>query len=570
MTSSSIIKLPASAAQFSPLSLARMLWLHKGAILLIWLVASGITVGVVYMLPAVYSADVEILVYPQQVPEKMVPSVVNTSIQDRLATIQAEILGGAQLQKVIDDFGLYKKERKTQIPEEILQTMRAAITLKLEKGWTNNQTGAFRVAYSGEDPAIVTQVANRVGNLFIEDNQRTRLTQVEGTKEFLDSLLDDAKKRLDESEAAISAYKMRHNGELPEQVVGIAGNVGRLQVEENANRDAIARDEDSKMTIQNTLELASSNLQSLLNRPETPATVAARPEEPAAPVKQTHVAKQSEVLESQLAGLRGRGLGEQHPEVKRLKVAIDEAKSDEAKAEQEAAKAPPAPAPVPAPVAPTVAVAPPPPAAAEERSDVLAARERVRTMQTQIESIDKDIAARTANQDRLAKAVEEAQARLTNVPVREQEIALILRDHNNIEGEYQALLAKSSTVKVSSDMEFRQKSEHFAINDLARVPGKPISPDRVLFNLLGSVVGLGLGCVFALGKELHEGRLLGSWELPDEVLVLAHVPRISPARGLPIQGFWARWSRTRRVAVVSCVLLPVLGLVAAARVYLVH
>jgi polysaccharide biosynthesis transport protein len=572
MASSTLLKLPPAAAQFSPLSLARMLWLHKLTILLVWLLVSGITVAVVYMLPAQYTAEVQILVYPQEIPEKLVQSVVNTNIQDRLATISAEILSAPWLQKVIDDFGLYKKESKTHIREEILQMMRQGITIKVEKGWSTNQPGAFRVAYTGDNPAIVAQVANRVAELYIEENMRTRENQVGETTEFLGTLLDDAKKRLDVSEAAISAYKQKHNGELPEQVAAIAANVARLQGEGNGNRDAIARAEGAKLTLQNTLELSQGTLQALLDRPDAPAPVAAAPAEAAEP-KSVRVAKPSELLEVQLAGLQARGLGDQHPQIKALKTAIAAAKVEEEKIEQEAANAPPAPAPVPAPEAPKRAVAPPvqPVKPAGERPDVMVARSQIRTIQAQIDNLDKDIATRTADQDRLAGAINEAQGRLSNVPVREQEIAQIMRDHANIEGEYQALLSKNSTAKASSDMEFRQKSERFVINDPARVPEQPVSPNRVLFNLLGSIGGLVLGVCMALGKEFHQGRILGAWELPEDVLVLARVPQIKAIRNTPKkQGWWTRWSRTRRIAVVSGVLLPLLGLLAAAKVYLVR
>ena len=587
-SSSTTLKLPAAAAQFSPLSIIRMLWLHKVAVLVIWLLVSGIVAAVVYTLPAQYSAQVQILVDPQKIPERLVQSMVTTNVQDRLATISAEILSAPRLQKVVDDFGLYKKERKNQIQEEILQLMRKNISVTVEKGWTNNQTGAFRVSYTGDDPATVAQVANRIANLFIEENMRTRETQVGDTSEFLDTLLQDSKKRLDESEAAIASYKLKHNGELPEQVAAIAGNLARIQTEQNGNRDAIARAEQSKLTYQNTLELADSTLQALLDRFNAPPIPVAAVDTPAvdtaddptsarvpAPVvpKQSRAAKPSEVLESQLAGLRALGEGESHPDVKRLKLAITVAKEAEARAEQEAANAPPAPiaAPTPASQAPKRAAATPaapPPLPAGEQQEVVQAREHVRAIKTQIEMIDKEVATRTADLDRLAQAVTEAQTRLTNVPVREQEIAEIMRDHASFQADYQGMLGKVSAAKISSDMEFRQKSERFWINDPARVPEKPVSPDRVNLDLVGSVLGLALGFCAAFGLEFRKGRLLGGWELPEEALVLARVPQISPSQSEA--GLWTRWSRTRRLAVVSCVLLPLLGLLAAARVYLIR
>src|SRR5215475_4171432 len=216
-------------AQFSPLSLLRMLWLHRLSILVVWLLASFITAAIVQTLPAQYQAEISILVEPQKIPGTVVQSMVTTPLQDRLLTITAQILSTAQLQKVIDDFGLYKKERKDLIPEEITQLMRKNISTKIDRGWSNNVPGAFRVQYTGQDPAVVAQVSNRLGNLFIEQNLQLRENTVEGTSEFLETQLQDAKKRLEDAEAQIAAYRQKHNGELPEQVNAINAALSRLE-----------------------------------------------------------------------------------------------------------------------------------------------------------------------------------------------------------------------------------------------------------------------------------------------------------------------------------------------------
>jgi succinoglycan biosynthesis transport protein ExoP len=575
------IKAPLAPAQFTPLSLLRMVWLHRLAILLIWIVASSITAIIVRALPAVYKAEVSILVDPQKIPNTVVQSMVTTNVQDRLATISQQILSSAQLQKVIDDFGLYRKEKKDLIAEEIVQVMRSNIKVSLDKGWTNNTPGAFRIAYMGEDPAVVAQVANRLGNLFIEENMRTRETQVEGTSEFLETQLADAKKRLDEAEAQISAYKQKHNGELPEQMQVIAATLNRLQSEQNGNRDAIARAEQSKKVLEDTLGLAETTLQELIERDNTPAPTPAAapsvrsglepPEKPAPPRALTR----SEMLEVELAAARAK-YGDAHPEVKKLRRDIAVAKA----AEEKLASEVPPPAPKPPVEAKAEAKAdskaaekaaatgPAAPAKApRERTEVVQARERIRVMRAQIEQNDKDIANRKDEQERIAKAISNEQAKIANVPVREQEIAQIMRDHNSLSAEYQSLLNKSSQAKISTDMELRQKSERFAINDPAHVPGKPNSPDRAALNGLGSLIGLALGFVVAIAQEFHKNRLLGAWELPDEAPVLIHVPRIMPVDG-GVVGMWAGWRWSRRLAVVSAVLIPVLGALLAVRFYL--
>lgn len=573
------IKAPLAPAQFTPLSLLRMVWLHRLAILLIWIVASSITAIIVRALPAVYKAEVSILVDPQKIPNSVVQSMVTTNVQDRLATISQQILSTAQLQKVIDDFGLYRKEKKDLIAEEIVQMMRSRIKVTLDKGWTNNTPGAFRIAYTGEDPAVVAQVANRLGNLFIEENMRTRETQVEGTSEFLETQLADAKKRLDEAEAQISAYKQKHNGELPEQMQVIAANLNRLQSEQNGNRDAIARAEQSKKVLEDTLGLAETALQELIERDNMPApAVVATPartglEPPEKPAPQRALTR-SEMLEIELAAAKAK-YGDAHPEVKKLKRDIAVAKA----AEEKLASEVPPPAPKPAVEAKAEAKAdtkaaekaattgPAAAAKARERTEVVQARERIRVMRAQIEQNDRDIANRKEEQERIAKAITAEQGKIANVPVREQEIAQIVRDHNSLSMEYQSLLNKSNQAKISTDMELRQKSERFAINDPAHVPGKPNSPDRVALNALGSLIGLALGFVVAIAQEFHKNRLLGAWELPDEAPVLIHVPRIMPVDG-GVVGMWAGWRWSRRLAVVSAVLIPILAALFAVRFYL--
>src|SRR6202035_2982898 len=108
--------------------------------------------------------------------------------------------------------------------------------------------------------------------------------------------------------------------------------------------------------------------------------------------------------------------------------------------------------------------------------------------------------------------------RLNMMPVREQEMGQIMRDHTSLLGDYQALEAKNSAAKISTDMELRQKSERFTINDPAHVPGIPTSPNRQALNALGAMGGLVIACLIAFVREFRNGRLLGAWELPSSAL----------------------------------------------------
>src|SRR5450759_4978398 len=230
---------------FSPLSILRTIWKRKIRIVAAWIFFTICAVAVVRMLPTIYMAETVVLIDSQKIPEKFVSATVADDPEERIASIRQMLLSGGELKKVIEEFGLYREERKAHFEEEILELMRKDITISLESAMPGSSSGktkrpgAFRIGYQGGQPALVMQVANRLTDLYVEQNLRTREGQAAGTSDFLDTQLREAKKRLDEMEAAVSVYKLAHNGELPQQEAALSGTLARLQVELEANRDAI-------------------------------------------------------------------------------------------------------------------------------------------------------------------------------------------------------------------------------------------------------------------------------------------------------------------------------------------
>src|SRR4051794_35109709 len=104
--------------ELSILSLLRACWKRKFLLVGVWLLIGAGTMVVVHRLPAIYTSEVLIVVESQKIPEKYVASTVQADIQDRLATISQQMLSGTRLQKIIDDFNLYEKERYSLVQEE--------------------------------------------------------------------------------------------------------------------------------------------------------------------------------------------------------------------------------------------------------------------------------------------------------------------------------------------------------------------------------------------------------------------------------------------------------------------
>jgi len=251
-------KTQATSPEFLPLSIVRMLWRQRRLALATWLVISAIAAVVVQRLPSIYKAEVLVLVDPQRIPENFVSSTVGSDIADRLALISQDIMSRTRLLKIIDNYDLYPRQRLHLTDEEVVQQMRKDINVTVEHSWTGGRMAAFRLSYRGTDPKTIAEVANRLAGLYVAENYRSRENQAEGTVQFLDSQLDEAKRSLTEQEAKVSHFKLQHNGELPQQENSILTTLGDMRVQLQGAQDAINRTQNDKMMLETTLASAES------------------------------------------------------------------------------------------------------------------------------------------------------------------------------------------------------------------------------------------------------------------------------------------------------------------------
>ena len=63
-------------------------------------------------LPNRYRSETLILVVPQRVPESYVRSTVTARIEDRLQSISQQILSRTRLERIIQDFNLYRRSAR--------------------------------------------------------------------------------------------------------------------------------------------------------------------------------------------------------------------------------------------------------------------------------------------------------------------------------------------------------------------------------------------------------------------------------------------------------------------------
>jgi len=433
------------------------------------------------LLPNKYKATTTVEVDPQRVPEQFVAELVRVSPLDRLQTISQEVLSETRLQQIIDRWNLYPQMRRTSPREAVIEQMRSDIVIEVKQ--SGGGLAVFSITYQGGDPTIVANVANQLASDFIQWNLKSREQHAAGTTEFLNLQLQEAKKVLEEQETKLRQYKMSHLGELPQQQDAILHAISGLQVELQANADNSNRLDQERLfltQLPDSVTMSGGNPQ--------PATERARLE------------IEKNQLEGSLTQLRRRYTDE-FPEVQELIRRL--------KRVSESLSALPADNPSGTSTSGSVK-----PTATGLRLEIIA-REMQRL---------KD------DQRRIRAQIADYQAKVEEIPRREQELIDLTRDYDISKARYDSLLNKNYSADMSNELDTQQKGERFIVLDPARVPEKPFKPKRRTLMAVSFFMSFFCSVVVVIAKEYLDPRVKTEREIriayPESIPLLATIPQI--------------------------------------------
>ena len=198
---------------------------------------------------------------PQQIPESYVQPTVRVRLEDRLASFNQQILSRTRLEQIVREFDLYPSERKTQLMEDVIERMRTQDIGVQTTGPGATAAGSaptFRISYSGRDPRTVMRVTERLASLFIEESLRDRSALAEGTNQFLETQLQEARNRLIEQEKRLEVYRQQHSGELPSQLNSNMQAIQNIQLQLQSLSQSITQDKDRRQTVDRMLAEAEA------------------------------------------------------------------------------------------------------------------------------------------------------------------------------------------------------------------------------------------------------------------------------------------------------------------------
>src|SRR5947209_20439772 len=94
------------------------------------LLAGAVGLIAALVLPKKYTSETVILVEQPTVSSKYVEPVITENLNQRLTSMQEQILSRSRLQPIIENFGLYESERGRVHIEDLVARLRTAINIR--------------------------------------------------------------------------------------------------------------------------------------------------------------------------------------------------------------------------------------------------------------------------------------------------------------------------------------------------------------------------------------------------------------------------------------------------------
>jgi len=506
-----------------------------------------ISVVVAFLWQDTFVSTAVMQITPQQISSRLVPSDYTTQMQDRLNSMQQEILSRSSLGELITrpSLDLYPKERLKRPLEDIVQDMRnqgiAIKMIDLPVAARINNPGqmlasAFTISFSYTDRFKAQAVVRELVSKFVEQNVKVQSDQARMTTQFIEDELRNAKKALDQADSNLTKWKMANEGKLPEQFQANWTGLQSAQMEAQRLSDALSHDQTQKLMIEQQIrnynadqDYWSQHAEDLLANPG-----------------QLSVRNQQLVnLDDKLTQIRlalasaKKQYGERYPAIAEFQAQIDTLETQKAMLEKEqaakdkeaAASAGPA----------EMRVANP-----QAQQRLLELKNNTNILKTQLATTQQEIDGIMRAQGEINKRIAAYQARIEAEPIGQAEYQSLARDYSNAQEAYNSQVKKREESETQQNLEEHKAGQQLVPLDPPSLPETPVEPKRPVWAAVGTIIGLMIGIVLAAVKEMKDTSLknLKDVRAYTNLPVLSSVPLLENALLVRRKRrlFWLAWS----------------------------
>ncbi|MGO9642767.1 MAG: GNVR domain-containing protein [Candidatus Acidiferrales bacterium] len=441
------------------------------------------------VLPKRYTATTTVLVGQQRIQESLVNGkpVVANDVNQRIATIQQQILSRPSLEVIINRYNLFAKQRSTVPIEDLEDALAKQIEIapvQALPGSDYRGDPGFSISVTAGSAELAQKVCTDITDMFTHSNTLQIQNRAKNTTDFLGQQLADAKTSLDSQDARLAEFKRRYLGQLPDETQANLGMLQSLTTQLSAVAADLNRAQQDRAFTETLLEQQIASLQTTSDSPTNPDTLQ----------------KQLSDAEALLATLQSK-YTDDHPDVIKAKHDITVLKQKIAQANQAAQANPPQKAPSQEPVT----------------------SPEVQQLRAQLHQYDEVIRQKSVDQKRIQDQIQMYQTRVNMSPLVEQEYKEITRDYQNASDFYNDLLTKKSQSTVDTHLQEEDGGEQFQVVDPAELPQRPTFPKLTYFAAGGLAGGFAIGVALVLLLEMSDKSL----RCEQDVEVLLRIPMLA-------------------------------------------
>lgn len=469
-----------------------------------WLIApafAGLVIATVvaFSMQDTFVSSSLIRVVPQQISSKLYESFTSQDVADRINGMAQNVLSRNALTGIINNYGLYKKEVKSSPMEDVIDTMRKNVGLRVMDGVTagGKTLPAMQVSFAYPDKYMAQKVCADLVSRFIDNSTQDISNNQQAAYQFIDDERTKAKASLEAAEQKLAEFRTKNAGHLPEEVQTNIQQLNSLGNQLGSANNALNQITEQRMILDSQMSMAKDQLTTVRN----PALMEhnARMNDLNEQIKQANLnilALKQRYTDSYpgLDEARDRltFLKKQRDEISKEKVASAEPKYDPATATPERMNA---------------------------ENQIAAIKVRMKALDMQESQTRRDI-------NNINNAIRMYQGRLTGIPASDKEYGDLMRDYELAKAHYIEAENKRQFSSEGMRLEQRKQGQTLELIDSASLPSAPASPKRERYFPIGLAAGLAIGVVVVAIREFKDTSLknLKDARMYTQLNILGSVP----------------------------------------------
>lgn len=426
--------------------------------------------GVVLKSPNIYQANARVYLDSQSALRPLLQGLaVNPDVESDLALVRQAILSRPNLEKVARQTKLDLKAGTDEQKEVLISMLQKTIIIQNDARVSNSQTdGTYKISFEYQNRVQALGVVQNLLDSFVEDTLGAKRSGQEEAQRFLQEQMAEYEKKLSESELQLSEFKKRNVGSMPDME---GDYFQRLQTEEKALDVAKSALAVAQARRDMTLRQLSGEEPLIFGISDTQFSTDSG--------KSGDIAVRIREMEGRLEELLLK-YTEKHPEVIAVKATLGELRSQR---DQELAK-------IKKGGASNGALA----SSLKANPVYQSLQVEKNRAEVQVVELQRDVANRSAK-------VEELRKKINIVPDVEAELIRLNRDYEVNKSQYQQLLQRLETAKLSEQAD-KTGTISFRIIEPPTVSIDPIKPNRplMLFGVLIFSIATGLATAYLFNQ----------------------------------------------------------------------